>query len=63
MPTVVDILTFMSMINFMLSYVEHEQSLIASWLFLCLAAGSFVNLKLLSGKRFNKILYECFRYF
>ena len=29
MPTIVGILTFMSMINFMLSWVEHEKSFIA----------------------------------
>ena len=30
MPTIVDILTFMSRINFELSWVEHEKSFIAS---------------------------------
>ena len=30
MPTIVGILTFMSMINFMLSWVEHEKSFITS---------------------------------
>ena len=30
MPTIVDILTFMSMINFVLSWVEHGKSFIAS---------------------------------
>ena len=30
MPTIVGILTFMSRINFMLSWVEHEQSFITS---------------------------------
>ena len=28
MPTIVGILTFMSMINFMLNFVEHEKSFI-----------------------------------
>ena len=31
MPTIVGILTYMSMINFMLSWVEHEKSFITSW--------------------------------
>ena len=31
MPITVDILTFMNMINFMLSRVEHEKSFITSW--------------------------------
>ena len=30
MPTIVGILTFISMINFMLSWVEHEKSFITS---------------------------------
>ena len=30
MPTVVGILTFMTRINFMLSYIEHEKSFITS---------------------------------
>ena len=36
MPTPVGVLTFMSMINFVLSRVEHEKSFITLWPDLCM---------------------------
>ena len=37
MPTIIDILTFMSRINFVLSCNEHEKSFITAWYFaICL---------------------------